>query len=276
MIKRILVGLTGTTYTSVAIQRAVALAKEHDAEVTGVTVLDPGLLRRQAQEGMPPQVGARSEQADRMLVLSADAIEESLQRLEQACKQAGVKCRLLRESGDPFTKLIDAVRYHDVIVFGLGSVLKYGFPGGDPRAQLLRLIEAGVRPLIAVSEQFRTISRVLIAYDGSMESAIAMKRFVQTRLWPGAELKLMTFLSADEHAYTLLRDADEYCRAHGFKVSYEANPGDPELMLLPAAAMWKADMIVMGNSARRVLVRRVLGDTLFTALAESKVPLFLA
>ena len=40
MIKRVLVGLAGTTYTPVAIERAVTLAKTHDAEVTGVTVLD--------------------------------------------------------------------------------------------------------------------------------------------------------------------------------------------------------------------------------------------
>jgi len=38
MMKRILVGLAGTTYTPVAIERAVTLANSHDAEVTGVTV----------------------------------------------------------------------------------------------------------------------------------------------------------------------------------------------------------------------------------------------
>ena len=40
MIKRILVGLAGTTYTPVAIRRAVNLAQTNGAEVTGVTVLD--------------------------------------------------------------------------------------------------------------------------------------------------------------------------------------------------------------------------------------------
>ena len=40
MIKRILVGLAGTPYTDTAIRRAVELAKAHEAEVTGVTVVD--------------------------------------------------------------------------------------------------------------------------------------------------------------------------------------------------------------------------------------------
>jgi len=45
MIKRILVGLAGTTYTPVAIQRAVTLAQSHNAEVTGVTILDSSRVR---------------------------------------------------------------------------------------------------------------------------------------------------------------------------------------------------------------------------------------
>jgi nucleotide-binding universal stress UspA family protein len=44
-IKHILVGLAGTMYTPVAIQRAVRLAQSHDAEVTGVIVLDAKRIR---------------------------------------------------------------------------------------------------------------------------------------------------------------------------------------------------------------------------------------
>ena len=40
MIKRILLGLGGTPFTDVAIQRVVELAKAHDALITGVTVVD--------------------------------------------------------------------------------------------------------------------------------------------------------------------------------------------------------------------------------------------
>ena len=46
-----------------------------------------------------------------------------------------------------------------------------------------------LRPLITVSSKHRRISNVLIAYSGSMESAKAMKRFAQLRLWPDANLR---------------------------------------------------------------------------------------
>ena len=39
---------------------------------------------------------------------------------------------------------------------------------------------------------------------------------------------------------------------------------------------WQADMIVMGNSARSVLRREVLGDTLLGTRRDTRIPLFLA
>jgi nucleotide-binding universal stress UspA family protein len=162
------------------------------------------------------------------------------------------------------------------MVFGLRSVFEYDFLAGDPESLLIRLVGAGVRPLIAVADEIRHVSRVLIAYNGSTESAEAMKRFVQMRLWPSAELKIMMFHPSDDKAYELLLPAEEYCRAHGFKVCHQSNSGDPRTLLLAAATLWQADMIVMGNGARSVLVRKVLGDTLLAALRDTKIPLFLA
>ena len=203
-------------------------------------------------------------------------ITQSIRDFEAACRTANVKHRVVAEAGDAFTRLVELARYHDLMVFGLRSVFEYDFFAGDPESLLIRLVSAGVRPLIAVSEQFRSISRVLIAYSGSMQSAKAMKRFVQMRLWPGAELKIVTFHPSDDKAYELLQAAEEYCRAHGFRVCHQSNPGDPKVLLLAAATLWQADMIVMGNSAHSVLLRKVLGDTLLATLRDTQIPLFLA
>ena len=45
MIKRILVALSGTSCTPSAIAHGVELAKEHNAELSGVTVIDPNRLK---------------------------------------------------------------------------------------------------------------------------------------------------------------------------------------------------------------------------------------
>ena len=274
MIKRVLVGLAGTPYTPVAIQRAITIAQANSAEVTGVTVLDLSHVRRLAhvQSSWTRADDARGQR----LAIIESRINESICEFEEACERAKVPYQLIEEKGNPFSKLVDLARYHDLIVFGLRSIFEWEFQSGSPQELLIHLIGAGVRPIIAVSEKYRPISRVMIAYSGSMESAKAMKRFVQMNLWPEARLKIITFNPSDDEAYKLLHAAESYCRAHGYHVEYQPNPGQAKDLLLAAATLWQADMIVMGNSARSVWVRRILGDTLLDVLNQAEIPLFLA
>jgi len=276
MIKKILLGLGGTPYTSVAIQRAVQLAKRFDAEITGVTVLDLERLTkvRLAQEETIPAAMHR-------VILTRDRIEEAISEFESACAAEGIKYQVKQEEKEAsFDLMISLARYHDLMIFGLRSIFEYNVSIVDlsieePKNTLARLIAAGVRPIIAVSDTFRPIQKVLIAYSGSMESAKTMKRFVQMRLWPDAKLKIVTFQSSEEKARRLLHDASEYCSAHGYHVEHESKIGSPKDRLLPLATQWQADMIVLGNSAGHLLTKRLLGETALHIIRNADQPLFL-
>ena len=276
MIKKILLGLGGTPYTSVAIQRAVGLAKRFEAEITGVTVLDLDRLRR---AGLAQ--GKAVPDAMNRVNLVRDRFEEAISAFESTCAAEGIRYQVKQEEKETsFDLMISLARYHDLMIFGLRSIFQYNISIHDlsieePKDTLARLIAAGVRPIIAVSDTFRPIQKVLIAYSGSMESAKAMKRFVQLRLWPDAKLKIVTFQRSEDKAQQLLYDASEYCRAHGFSVQTESNPGSPKDFLLPFAVYWQADMIVLGNSARNLLVKRLLGETALHIIRNADRPLFL-
>jgi nucleotide-binding universal stress UspA family protein len=116
----------------------------------------------------------------------------------------------------------------------------------------------------------------LIAYSGSMESAKAMKHFVQMRLWPEATVRVITFDDNNPEATQLLADASEYCRAHSLTVETERLPGSPKEQLLPYAERWGADLTVIGNSAKNLLLRRIFGETALHAIRHANRPLFLA
>ena len=275
MIKRILLGLGGTPYTSVAIQRAIELAKRFEAEITGVTVVD---IEGLSNVGLVPAgaLHAAREMAKQRVRVTKEKIGEAISELESACAAEGIKFHIKQEErGDPFDYMISLARYHDIMIFGLRSIFEYDISFEEPKDTLARLISAGVRPIIAVSDKFRPIQKVMIAYNGSMESAKTMKRFVQLRLWPDAKLKIVTFQGSEDKAHKLLYDASEYCRAHGFHVESESNPGSPKEFLLPMATLWQADMIVLGNSARSLLLKRVLGETALHIIRNAERPLFL-
>ncbi len=275
MIKRILIGLGGTTYTPVAIRRAVQMAKRFEAEITGVTVVNSKHLERVD----PVPVGGEHA-ADKLhrhrIAITNRQIEEAISNFITACDADGIKYKVEQEERqDPFNQMISLARYHDLMIFGLRSIFEYSISDEEPKDILAGLISAGVRPIIAVSEEFRPIQKVMIAYSGSMESAKTMKRFIQLHPWPDVKLKIVTFQSSEDKARRLLFDASEYCRAHGFAVETESNSGAPKDFLLPMATLWQADMIVMGNSARNLLLKRLLGETALHIIRNADRPLFL-
>ena len=275
MIKRILMGLGGTDYTVTAIKQAVALALAHDAEVTGVSIVD---AERLTASGRVSSLGGgyyvREVAENRMKEAKARA-EWAAREFTEACRAAGVRHQVLRDVGEPFTLLIDQARYHDLMIFGLRSLFEFDLVP-DPHNALVRLVQAGVRPLIAVSKGFYPVKKVLIAYSGSMESAKAMKRFVEMRLWPEAKLRIVTFEHQADTAEQLVGDAADYCRAHGFEPEEAFVPESPKDHLLPYAEEWGADLIVVGNSAKNLLLRRIFGETALHVIRNSDRPLFLA
>ncbi len=273
MLNRILLGLGGTEYTLPAIGHAVDIALRHQATITGITIVDT------RQPGQTRVASAAAHQGDAVHAEDPIATEQhhvarSIEDFERACSSAGVDYQVLPEHRNVLDVLIETSRYHDLTVFGLKSLFEYETPG-DPENAVLRLIAGGVRPILAVAREYRDIRRVLIAYSGSMESAKAMKRFVQLRLWPDVRLRIVTFNASEPDAAKLARDAAEYCRAHGYAVDWQTDPGSAKLLLLAAAQLGQDDLIVMGSSARNVLLRRMFGDTAQSMIHDSDRPLFL-
>jgi len=77
---------------------------------------------------------------------------------------------------------------------------------------------------------------------------------------------------------------DTFCKEELTAFGLDRNPvteimvatGKPCEEILKVAKKYQADMIVMGNSAHSVLLRKVLGDTLLATLRDTEIPLFLA
>ena len=273
-IKRILLGLGGTDYTPVAIRRAIELAQHHAAAITGVTIVDESRLR---DVGPVPVGGAHAARAlrEHRLEASRQSVHEALELFQESCACQQVAFRVHEETGESFSVMTNLARYHDVMVFGLRSIFDYGL-GLDPQDTLARLVRAGVRPLIAVSREYREIKRALLAYSGSAESAKAIKRFVQSRLWPDVELRLLTCARSAGDARALLADMSAYCRAHGYEPETEASIESPNARILATAQEWNADLIVLGNGARNLWLNRLLGSTALHVIQNADRPLYLA
>ncbi len=274
MIKRILVGLGSLDYARSATTKAVELAKLHGAQLTGVTLFD--VDRLEAVGSVPIGAGQLAKELRESRLDDVSGVIAAAEvHFATACEEAGIPYNLQRETGDPLAALVSLTRYHDLVVCGLQSLFEHGVVD-EPPDELAQLVREGVRPLLAVTDKDRAIGRVLICYSGSMESAKTMRRYVHLGMWPEAKLKLVTFNEDASAGQALLADAAEYCQAHGLKPETECITKSPKHQILPYAEAWEADLIVMGNSAKRMLLRRILGETALHVMRNSELPLFLA
>jgi nucleotide-binding universal stress UspA family protein len=273
MVKTILVGLGDELFSEASSRHAICLAKQHDARLTAVTLYDPESLG-----AGPVPIGAggsAKELREHREQLTKEVMDRVAENFQQAALQANVSYDIVHEQGRPFEWMLSAARYYDLFVGGFKKLFAHGVVD-DPPHELIRLVEAGVRPAIAVSEQYRDIGRILIAYSGSTESANTMKKFVQYRLWPEATMRIVTFDRDQQKAAQRLGDAAKYFQAHGFEPDTECVAQSPKDALLTYAAGWDADLIVLGNSAKRLMLRQIFGETAQHVIGNADRPLFLS
>jgi nucleotide-binding universal stress UspA family protein len=109
-----------------------------------------------------------------------------------------------------------------------------------------------------------------------MESAKAMRRYVQLNPWRNVQLRVVHFGGSDEVAGRLLEDAGEYCHDHGFNAETESVDKSAKDHLIEYAQENDMDLIVMGNSIRNLIIRHLLGDTVMNTIRQADRPLFLA
>ena len=275
MIKRILVGLGGTPFTTVATQIATELGDLHQAQLTGVTVVDTDNIRKIGPVPAGAEAFAQRMRQKRESI-TKEGIEGAIAAFKAYCSKQKVVCRRIEyEQGDPFTAMVSEARYNDLTIFGLRSIFDFGFTS-DPDKAIIKLVTQGVRPILAVADTHRPIKKALIAYSGSMESAKAIRHFLHLNPWPGIKLHLVHFKGGAPKEPFLLKDASEFCQAHGFEVETEMVDGNARSDLMTYAHANKADLIVMGNSVHKTLLRSLLGDTVLETIKTADLPLFLS
>jgi len=273
MIRRLLVALSGTETAGSAIEQAVGLAQRHRATLVGVTDMSFRTLEKVG--GVP--LGAAAAAADLVehrLTKAADRMDAAVRTFEHWCRESGIAYELHRETGSPFAALARHARCVDLVVAGLQGLFDDGVIQ-SPDDELIRVLEHGIKPILATSGRARNVHHVMVAYHGSASASQALRSFLQVGAWPEARITVVSFGAPDGECDGARCDAARLCSAHGYTTESLTIADEPRRALLPLATERGADLLVLGATPRTKLARRVLGDTVLHAIRQSEIPLFL-
>jgi hypothetical protein len=206
-----------------------------------------------------------------------EMVQKSQQRFIQACEDAGLRHQIHSFTNEWTREIIEKEsRYADLIVLS-GELFCCDVPDRQPNyfmEETLRLAEC---PVIVVPENFRTIERVAIAYDGKKASMFALRQFAN--LFP-------TLMELPADIVHIKNDQDdeipnrdlllEYTKAH-FEAQYTSKLHfDPKKFF----ASWlddKKNVFLVTGSFSRSAFSNMLRESFTTEIiSRHSCPIFIA
>ncbi|MDG1361229.1 MAG: universal stress protein [Phycisphaerales bacterium] len=272
-LKRLIVALGGSEYMESAVAEACQIARRNDAEIVGIAVMDETLVDPAESAPIGGGAAAMELRKDRTAAVEA-GMNDAIATFNRMVGEAGIPHRAERFFGDAQEALADALRLADLAIVGIRHAFDYGTIAHEDDF-LGRVARASGRPILAMTTPARPIDRVMVAYDGSIASANALRAFAVLNGFSPSMVRVVHCREDEVDSDRLLAEGAEYLRLHGHEAETIALEGSPTDAVLEHAETWNADLLVMGAVGRRGLSRLFLGDTASNTLGRSKVPLFI-
>ena len=264
MIKRVLLPLDASPFTAAATEAACVLAKNRDAQITGLVVLDiPGIKK---SIGPVPLggghyakrlEGTRREEAEKV-------VDELLATFRAKCAAEGVPCQEAEAQGAPHEQIIDESVYYDALVMGLRTFYRFD-PDGKPGDALDKILEHSVTPVLGIPESYvkpepGTRVKSLILFDGSLPAARSLQRFAQMARPESTETTLVMAGSDEELANYQLERAARYLAAHGFDRVRSEWTEDDVVEAVDERYLDAADLVVVGAHSKVAVIDFLIGS----------------
>ncbi len=277
MIKSILLTVDGSAYTEFVLKYGIDFSRCFQAHLRVLTVVDIRFFEWAVAigvEGFAPIIPSTTyqEESQRLLNEKADRL---LERAGEVLRKAGQKFDLIKESGSPVEVICEKSRLSDMIVMGARGEFER-WSDKMLGATLEAVTRLSIKPVFIVRRDYRPIKKILLAYDGSMNSNRALP-------WAGyfaehfqAPLTIVNVNDSPEEAQSILKEAGDYLQAYPIStIETIHKEGDQPERIVETCKEVAADMIIMGSYGHSRIRETILGSTTVQVMRKSSVPILM-
>jgi nucleotide-binding universal stress UspA family protein len=132
------------------------------------------------------------------------------------------------------------------------------------------------RPILVIPSSAQLYDRILVAYDGGLQSARTLQLFLLLRLGKGKVIDIVTVHKDKATAKNIIKSAEAMCKNHAemYQVHAVKSQKKPAEIILDKSKSFKSDLIVMGAFSQPVK-RALFGSNTNFLIEQSHVPLFI-
>lgn len=251
---KVLACVDQSPYANVVTDYAAWAAKPLDAPLELLHVIDresevttsedhSGALGVDAQEHLLTEL-TEKDQIHRRSVRETGRV--FLNELRERARQMGVAEVDVRQRMGTLQEAV-ADREEDVRLYVLG---RRGVSAASTQRDIGRNVENLVRklkqPILAVTDEFVTPKRVLLAFDGSQMTRRGVAMIASSKLFKGLPIHVLMAGHAASQGARQLEWARQRLEGAGFDVHTHQTPGDPETEIARAVKELQVDILAMG------------------------------
>jgi len=274
MIKRILVPTDGSEFASVGVRYAVALAKQYQATLVGLHVVDIRLLEGPFLRDISASLGTApyvNYQGNVSMILEERG-NAALEGFREACDAEGIVCETYQETGIVTRCIVERGDLADLIVMGRGGEHSQWLDGlvGSTTAGVVRRAK---QPVLVTGIDTLGSKRFVVAYDGSIHARKALE--VGAGIAAEWRIPCHVLVVGDDKARHLLDEARAHLDTRDVEVEYVLRSGDPSEVIVGYVRECEADLLVMGGYGHTKVRELVVGSVTAYALNHAGCPLLL-
>jgi nucleotide-binding universal stress UspA family protein len=280
MVKSILIPLDPSPYTDTAIEIGCTIAKQHDAQLTGLVILDIEGIEKSIGPIPPGALYYAERLQEKHKKRAQERIDALLENFRSKCDKAGVKHVEAQNQGSPSERILEESIYYDLIIVGLRT--HFHFETSDKSGNSLgKLLNESITPIYGIPKTLILPNpdlekiKVLIPFNSSLPSARALQRFAQLMIPEITQARLVMSEENEEVANAALQHAKSYLELHGFKNIILDRTSEGIIDACEKTYLDWADAVVVGAHSKRGLFDFMVGSLTEHLIKWDKKPVLI-
>ncbi|MGK7948586.1 MAG: universal stress protein [Xenococcaceae cyanobacterium] len=282
---KILLCTDGSSYSQISYDYTAWLAMHINVEIEILYVTD---LRKEQAVRSPDfsgSIGIDSYQQllDKLVTIESDRAKINHKRAKYILEQAENfflsreidKIKLTHETGFLVDLLPKFEKNADLIILGKRGETA-NFATEHLGVNMERIVRASHKPCLVTPREFKSVSRVLLAYDGGQSCQKALDYLVKLPVFKNLDLHIITVANRDKKtALQHLKTAENIATSANYEPTCQLLTGEPEEKMQRYVENHDIDFLIMGAYGHSRIRHLVIGSTTAQMLRSSHIPVLL-
>ena len=263
MFKTILVPIDSSDTSLVAVDYAIDLSRSYKSEIAGISIIDIKKLAGPFMRDLGTSIGGMVPYADfqqKVRQFLEDTARAALDELEGKCNSASISCTRTIKEGVVSKEIVESAKRCDMVVMGMAGEHAFwrdAFLGSN----LESVVRQTHKPVMVTPENFKKVTKILIAYDGSTFATRALIAGADIAQHMHLPLTVITVSDDKDSGENTLSQASENLKDRDITFDNVLKSGETVSVILDFCKEGSYDLLVMGAYGHSKIRELIIGNT---------------